>query len=509
MALARDGFSVIEQADFSAGEFRGVALDAIPRNGCFSIRNGLLDEDGAVYRRGGSVYKSTAGLGSSGLTFLWVGYLGATLTAVLANAADFATMDMGTGALTNQGGAGLSVPVRAVALGDELTIGGGVTWDGAALGAAAETAPVYAVAGRRLIALSGSIAKLSNIDTPGTFTAGEEHELPPDSRTIAAAGLGNRLIWGTTGGVWVVNDLELDVVDELGNAPQRVDHPYPEMVAWGQAGIGYWQGGVILPALDGCWLIDGVSAPVELSRSIRDLWREYVTAGYTPGLAAVHRNHFFLPILQGSAFVKTLVCRLDRPVDTRFGRVFPWTHFEEQGGAITAFASGPDGVLYGAEAGATSRVVRLPYFDPSSAVKADASGSAPSFYVTMADRITGSGQPNTVVGVEVGYEMADAATDDPQMIASYSTGRRSAAGTTWGSFVWGEEPWSSGGDDTMDPYGTDDYDTAPEDSTGETPFTFREAVRCRRFRLRIEATRPSARLALRYVRLLIRPSGRQ
>lgn len=501
----RDGFEISEQRDFSAGEFRSVAPHLIPRNGAFSIRNGLLDEDGSVYRRGGSVYKSTSGLGSAGLTFLWTGFLGGTVKTLIANATDFASMDP-AGVLTNLGGAGLALPVPAVEFGGLLHIGGGVTWDGAVLGTAAHTAAVYAVAGHKLIALDGNRAYQSDPDDPTVFGATNFQEVPESAQTIAGAGLGDRLLWFTAKGAYLLSDVELDLTNDLGDPQQRLEHAYPELIAWASTGLAYWAGGVIVPCLDGLWLVDGVSRPRLLSRSVQDLWREYVNAGYRPGVAAVHRGHYFLPVLSsGGSFVKLLVCRLQPVMVDGLGEVWPWTHLEESGAEVSAVVEDEDGALLGTEMGDTSRVVRLPYFDPSSTVKADASGAAHSFRVTTRDDVVASMSRATVVAVEASYELEDAGSDDPFLLASYATGARQAETVLWGATTWGGATWASGGDDTMTLFDGQ----APEDALGSDPYVWREPVRCRRIRVRLESTQPAAKLVLRGVRKFIRPSGRQ
>src|SRR5689334_4220564 len=46
--------------DFSGGIFREAEPQSAPENTVYDIVNGLLDDQGSVYRRGGSVYHSTS-----------------------------------------------------------------------------------------------------------------------------------------------------------------------------------------------------------------------------------------------------------------------------------------------------------------------------------------------------------------------------------------------------------------------------------------------------------------
>jgi hypothetical protein len=85
---APEGLTKLSQRDFSAGAFPGdgvsVAVttgeDQIPPNGCADILNGLIDEDGSVFRRGGTAYVGTfaANFDNPARPFrnLWSGYLG-------------------------------------------------------------------------------------------------------------------------------------------------------------------------------------------------------------------------------------------------------------------------------------------------------------------------------------------------------------------------------------------------------------------------------------------------
>jgi hypothetical protein len=67
-----------------------------------------------------------------------------------------------------------------------------------------------------------------------------------------------------------------------------------------------------------------------------------VKAGYQPGLATVHRGHYFLPIVNGSTWVDTLVCRLDLERS-------PWTRW----------AGHAAGTAYAVRVGATTRSPKL------------------------------------------------------------------------------------------------------------------------------------------------------
>jgi hypothetical protein len=56
-------------------------------------------------------------------------------------------------------------------------------------------------------------------------------------------------LWFTTGGVWVVGNLEMDVTDALGNSQIGAQLVSSDLVAWGNPGIAMWRGALVVPAL--------------------------------------------------------------------------------------------------------------------------------------------------------------------------------------------------------------------------------------------------------------------
>lgn len=115
----------IVQDDFAAGMFR-VAPHLIPSNGAWRMQNLLLDEDGSAYARRGSSLKSNAAFGATGLRLLWDGWLAGGQRTVFANGADFGTLAADDATPVNVGGAGLTGPVRPVAIDGLLFVGSSV-----------------------------------------------------------------------------------------------------------------------------------------------------------------------------------------------------------------------------------------------------------------------------------------------------------------------------------------------------------------------------------------------
>src|SRR5689334_11591285 len=106
MALA-----TLSQFDFSVGEEGDVAPHLIDARGALRIYNGLLDEDGSIYRRGGTKYVSNAAFGTAG-RFIWDGWMHPGRRTLIASPQDFGVLDTDDETVINLGGAGLDYPKR-------------------------------------------------------------------------------------------------------------------------------------------------------------------------------------------------------------------------------------------------------------------------------------------------------------------------------------------------------------------------------------------------------------
>jgi hypothetical protein len=69
------GLSVIRQDDFSAGAFPNSTAERIPRNGFWSSSNMLVDDVGALYKRGGSTLLAGTSSPASQIVWVWQGTL--------------------------------------------------------------------------------------------------------------------------------------------------------------------------------------------------------------------------------------------------------------------------------------------------------------------------------------------------------------------------------------------------------------------------------------------------
>lgn len=156
-----------QQLDFSAGMVR-VAPHLIPSNGAWRLQNCLLDEDGSVYRRGGTAYKSNAAFGATGLRMLWAGWLAAGARTVFANGADFGTLAADDATPVNVGGPGLASPVKVVAI-DGMLFAGSSAYGGSRKSASYTTGTLALTNGSKDVVGSGT-SWAANVDAGMVLT---------------------------------------------------------------------------------------------------------------------------------------------------------------------------------------------------------------------------------------------------------------------------------------------------------------------------------------------------
>jgi hypothetical protein len=496
------------QRDFSAGMFRGVREDLIPPNGVYDATNGLLDNTGLIYKRGGSTYRSSAAFGSW-IPFIWDGFLtGGVQRTLIASTSAFGVLNT-DGTVTSLAGAGVGGPVRGTVLNGILYIGGGVTYNGTVLGTAASVAPYYGVAGNRLFAGSQDTVRFSDISATGgattTFNANDFHQVPEGVQVRGLHGLRNAIAVFTTGGVWIISNVGFDLVDASGNVQHRIDQYSRDVIIWQDTGLAAWEGGLVVPALDGVWLMRyGVSsdavAPFErISDPIQQLYRDYVALGYTPGLATVYRGHYILPILNGSAQVDTLVCRLDVP-----GR--PWTRMAGFGAKVASYAVRLNPTTRKPEliggSSAAGRVLTLNYFEPSNANAFDADGTVAPWSVQLRDWPTGDLNKNTITKLRIAYQLTDPANYNPAITLTQIASQTIRGGTEWGMFDWGTRDWGEATQTALP-------NTAPESPQGLDPYTWHMAKKERFARFKLDCTTATGYLTLRWAEIYVRSDGRR
>lgn len=324
------------------------------------------------------------------------------------------------------------------------------------------------------------------------FASLDFHELPEASLITGVSSIGDTAVVFTTTGVWAVSNMALDSFDDAGNVQHQVARISPDVILWGDTGISAYEGALIVPAIDDVFAFTLGAAPVPVSQGVRPLYREYVEAGYKPGIATVYRGHYQLPILDASNnVIDSLTCRLDLR-DESGARRPAWTRQ----------ANGAAGRAYATRIGATTRTPKLlgldglrvsdltGIFDPDAARKDDADGTDHALTIISNDVDTGPGlRGNTVLSANVEYELVDAASDNPTMTFATASGAEGAAFTTATALATGAS-------------------TGPE-SDGTTPVAFDIRRKVERIRWRFQTTGAAASAILRRVELKIRQAGRQ
>lgn len=483
------------QDDFGAGVFRSRKT---PAGSVYDAVNALVNDEGLLFKRGGSAYKSSGDFAASirGLAYAVADAFGATI--FVWTTGGIYTLDPGTtpSSISTQTTSFIPRPwARGVGIGpyfylpnaagdaviaviplttDELTLPPATVGYLAAVGNPA-----------RLIVTEGNKAFFSERGDPETMGANDYHELPQNAQITGADSLGDTCLLFTTQGVWAIQNMSFDAVDAYGNIQHTVSR-LNDLILWGDPGISRWQGGLVVPCVDDVYLM----LPDDLqpvSTAVRPLYRSYVKAGYQPGTATVHRGHYFLPILNANTLVDVLVCRLDRDA------------------AWTRWSGHAAGSAYASQIGATTRSPRLlgvsglratdltDCFDPTTSNATDADATVPDCVITTRDYPIGQ-QPGFVERLRARYELTDdgsGGTAAPTVAVAFSSDADAGSFSTL--TTRGEQNGAAG-------WGVSDGSKYQWAKVGK---------RRERIRFRITQTGACASFVLRSLELLIRPQGKQ
>jgi hypothetical protein len=413
--------TVVAQRNFAGGMFRAAAPELIPPSGVYDLANGLVEEEGVIFRRGGAAFLTADWAGTGALATLWSGRLTNGERVVTADAANLRAYDPSTWAVAHTGAAlgGYAISTRPAVYKGTLVYETGDTYDGTAfstlgtLGAGGASGLVVAAAGR-LVSASGDTVRWTGIDT-WVWDASDFHRIPGGD-IIGLEPIRDGVAVFTREGVWIITGLSMNLTDADGNVQHRMDYFSRDLILWRNSGIASWRGGIVVPARDGVWLMrTGITSEAEqpferISGPIEDLYRSYVDTGVTPGVATVYRGHYFLPLQSaeddGAVNRGTLVCRLDLPSR-------PWSRISGHAGNVTAFAEHSDDSAPYPKLIATTnddtggRIMAMSFFAPS-LVTADADATVAPFDLTLRGYPTGGGQENTVAHLRLDYTMESA-----------------------------------------------------------------------------------------------------
>ncbi|HTE60489.1 MAG TPA: hypothetical protein VK631_09055, partial [Solirubrobacteraceae bacterium] len=395
---------------------RSSARGSEPGVGVIGALNGLFDDDGDVYRRGGDFYASNVADGP--ITFVWSGYLNDQPRTLVATATK--TYSYAAGVLTEIDPTGVARPCLPAIVGERLWLPIGKSWDGGVALAGFTPAEHVAAIADRLVVANGNRIAFSVAGDPTNFVIDDFHELPDGVQVRGMVSVRDTLLAFTNYGLWAVTNMAFDLTDEAGNPQQTLQRLAPELSLLHESGLSEWEGKIVAPCTDRILLVDPAAPVIALSESISPLYLDFVRRGDKPGGAKVFRNHLFLPMLNpaGTAVTGTLVCRLNRPVQ---GRVlyFPWSTFDGHAGSNLVF----DVSLLGAApkligGNADGRLCDLTdIFNPSDLNASDALGTH-AFELQTRDYQTGRGEPSHTKRLRLYYTLRGAGT----IKAAYSTG---------------------------------------------------------------------------------------
>lgn len=451
------------QEDFAAGMLRSTARGMEPGVGVFNAINGLFDDDGDCYLRGGtSRFSATDVPGSDKLlTNFWIGVLDGEQVMLVATTDRYfrVGVDGVWTALTAGPLQGWDATVKPAAVGGEVFFPNGAwfktspaypgtitgahpsgdgpgSWlpphlTGVAANADVGTPYVCACA-NRLVLGRGRIIAFSSFDatgkpTPHVFGATDYHELPEGAVVTGIAAIRDTVLVFTNRGIWTITNLALDLTDDFGNPQQTLSKIIPDLSLGpsGQNGIAEWEGRLVAPCSDAVYLIDGISAPVAISNSIAPLYQDYILH-YALGGAWTWANHYFLPLFGAEGAVAVLACRLNRPVRGRM-TYYPWTRLEGEVGrtvvgdvSATGFVPEPLVVTDTGWILSLRDLFRIDFPAPL-----DADGTAPVFHLETRDFPTGNGQPNHVRELRAYYTLQSVDGITPLLFASMSFGDES------------------------------------------------------------------------------------
>lgn len=433
------GLTIIRQDDFSGGMWSTPTRERIPANGVADATNAFVDDTGGLHKRGGTTYLAPSGWPAALIQWMWQGTLTGGNRTLFATASNLYSLSGTTitnlGAYTGMAGG----PNRPAVIGGMMYLPPSSTYDGTTFGVLATGTYVVSIA-NRIVAATGDTVKFSGPGTT-TFAATDLWRIPGGVTITGLAALRDSAVVFTDQGTWVISNMALNLTDTAGNIQQRLDLYSPDMSLWGTgaAGVVGYQGGLIVPARDGVWLVrlgatSETGTPLQLlSGPIASLYQSYVTSGYRPGQAAMFRGHYFLPVINPLVpqLVTVLVCRVDLP--TR-----PWTRFSI-GYGFTPSQDGKTLLLAQDGPGFTSYALATAGFFGSGT--ADAGSSSITWSIVTRDYLTGPLTLNTIIKLRLGYHLIGGtlriSARDPASPSSI-TPSDSASGTggTLSTFSW-------------------------------------------------------------------------
>ena len=416
----------------------------------------------------------------------------------------------------------------------------------------------YATTQNRMFATVGdkpNIVKMSKLNSPLPPLANphvweefDYHEVSDGGEVIGCRSVGALLLVFTTNGLWVLAGSGQQIVNETTGAPQ---HSFTSLdrslILKELVGVASWENMLVVPGMDGVFLVDGISTPRKISAAIEEPWHTQIRDREL-GIAATYANFYVLPIFRAANMAaddpSTVVCRLDlAALDGRRTAKFGWSYFTEAGSKMAAYVTrGASGALLSLErlreasAGAAVCDCTMVYeaHHPDNGYDQDGSLFYPALITR--DMETGGLTENVIRKLRLAREHASitgaTADEEARALLGFATGAVQRDQPYWGhpDGQWGagfapakdlvvgtvgDQPWTSSNIDRWFPVRSRDGtpETSPPDD-GRYPFDFRLGRRgvgtsLRRYygRFRIWSDRPAAKWVIQRIEMHSRPAG--
>ena len=420
------GFQEQVAADWSRGIVRDAPRTAIPAGGLYDCTNGLVDQPGMLYKRGGTAYAGPAMTAAtycravsyanftSGTKLVGVGDNGHLYTVTSGSTSDVSTLGSTFGAMVDR---------PKLRFGNKLILPNDGTaaakyYDGSAVTAFPASAPYF-----KFFDVYKTYLAVAGVTTSPSAQPQRVYFSPTPDFTTA---------WDTTYSYWDF-DNEVTGLCALQNALlvftadftyRLVGSTAPPGSDFSQAPVGQtgctdarsiavFGGNAIFANPMGVYVTNGV-APTSLTDGAISTYWQSLFSGYSASSWTISGGMcgslYVVSILNGSSFVDCLVCDVSRRV---------WTRLTNVKSMMFATATGGTPELYYADR-ATNRVTTIgSSLVPSSTVKNDADGTA--VVLTAELRPFGNGTVLKRFGhARVTYDMRDASSDNPTLAVSYA-----------------------------------------------------------------------------------------
>lgn len=268
-----------------------------------------------------------------------------------------------------------------------------------------------------------------------TMTARNRHEFPIDATYLALAALRDSVFVFTAAGVFIVRNMAYEIVDGSGNPAHPIEVLSTQTVALGSSGIVTWGNALIVPCRDGIYAIDGIGAPVKISRGLPIA--EMVRDGLELGLATIFKGRYILPYRHGGV-TRTWVLRLDAKGSEQ-GDIFPAARFVVPGLPMAYAKSGTDSLL--AVGDVASGVIEAGGIFTAGTTGLDFSGSRPGEAFVMRTAPISLGDKAVVRRVRVRVTFSGFTVPAPTLEVIVRAGAASVTGTVEINAVPGTTKW--------------------------------------------------------------------